>query len=327
LIRQVSIVTGFLGAGKTTLALGLIQSGAMRDVVLIVNDFGEASFDSIQIGSTGASYQAMDGGCICCSVKDDLLKTLHEIPRLFPDKKKVWIETSGISDPTDLVTLFESSSFLYESYVLNSVVCVVDARNDFNWLMKQDSAPQQLAAASCVVLNKYNLSDQGVDDLRMEVGSLNPIAEIQVVSLSDGKPISMDIVFGSVGYQIRDTDHGILKHDHAHETHGFTTHTIRWDGSVDETLFSDLLDAWIASPELDLLRLKGSVRTNDSDRRIVVQGVRKQVTFDYDDSEWPQSSALVVIGREITTTMIDGLHQQILTTQSEKQVEAEICQK
>jgi len=89
LIRQVSIVTGFLGAGKTTLALGLIQSGAMRDVVLIVNDFGEASFDSIQIGSTGASYQAMDGGCICCSVKDDLLKTLHEIPRLFPDKKGV----------------------------------------------------------------------------------------------------------------------------------------------------------------------------------------------------------------------------------------------
>jgi G3E family GTPase len=327
LIRQVSIVTGFLGAGKTTLALGLIQSGAMRDVVLIVNDFGEASFDSIQIGSTGASYQAMDGGCICCSVKDDLLKTLHEIPRLFPDKKKVWIETSGISDPADLVTLFESSSFLYESYVLNSVVCVVDARNDFDWLMTQDSAPQQLAAASCVVVNKYNLPDKAVDTLVMEVGSLNPVADIHVVSLRDDQPISVDIFFGSVAYQIRGTGDYLSTNNHAHETHGFTTHTIRWDGSVDESLFSDLLDAWIESPELDLLRLKGSVRINNSDRHIVVQGVRKQVTFDYDDSNWPRASVLVVIGREITQTMIDGLHQQILTAQSEKQVEAEICQK
>ncbi|MEL0223858.1 MAG: GTP-binding protein [Gammaproteobacteria bacterium] len=327
MIRQVSIVTGFLGAGKTTLALGLIQSGAMRDVVLIVNDFGEASFDSIQIGSTGASYQAMDGGCICCSVKDDLLKTLHEIPRLFPDKKKVWIETSGISDPAELVTLFESSSFLYNSYVLNSVVCVVDARNNFDWLMTQDSAPQQLAAASCVVVNRYNLPDKAIDTLVMEVGSLNPIADIQVVSLRDDKSIAIDIFFGSLAYQIQGAGAVLSTNNHARETHGFTTHTIRWDGSVDESLFSDLLDAWIESPELDLLRLKGSVHTNNSDRLMVVQGVRKQVTFDYDDSEWPQASVLVVIGREITQIMIDDLHQQILTAQSEKQVEAEICQK
>ena len=239
----------------------------------------------------------------------------------------MWIETSGISDPADLVTLFESSSFLYESYVLNSVVCVVDARNDFDWLMTQDSAPQQLAAASCVVVNKYNLPDKAVDTLVMEVGSLNPVADIHVVSLRDDQPISVDIFFGSVAYQIRGTGDYLSTNNHAHETHGFTTHTIRWDGSVDESLFSDLLDAWIESPELDLLRLKGSVRINNSDRHIVVQGVRKKVTFDYDDSNWPRASVLVVIGREITQTMIDGLHQQILTAQSEKQVEAEICQK
>jgi len=327
LIRQVSIVTGFLGAGKTTLALGLIQSGAMKDVVLIVNDFGEVSFDSIQIGSTGASYRAIDGGCICCSVKDDLLKTLHEIPSLFPDKKMVWIETSGISDPADLVTLFESSSFLYESYSLSSVVCVVDARNEFEWLMGQDSAPQQLALASCVVLNQYSRSDTDIDTLRTDICSLNPIADVRVASLRDDKPIPMDLFFGAVAYQVRGNEDNASLHDHAHETHGFNTHTIRWNETVDESLFSDALEAWIEPLELDLLRLKGYVRTDDSDKYIVVQGVRKQVTFDYDDLDWPQGSTLVVIGRDITKTMIDALYRQILTAQSDNRVEAEACQK
>jgi len=327
LIRQVSIVTGFLGAGKTTLALGLIQSGAMREVVLIVNDFGEASFDSIQIGSTGASYRAMDGGCICCSVKDDLLRTLHEIPSLFPDKKMVWIETSGISDPADLVTLFESSSFLYESYSLSSVVCVVDARNEFEWLMGQDSAPQQLALASCVVLNQHTRSYTDIDTLRTDILSLNPIADVRVVSLRDDKPMPIDLFFGAVAYQTRGNEDNVSLHDHAHQTHGFNTHTIRWNESVDESLFSAALEAWIESSDLDLLRLKGSVRTDDSGKYIVVQGVRKQVTFDYDDSDWPQASTLVVIGRDITKTMIDALHRQILTAQSDNRVEAEACQK
>ena len=111
---------------ETTLALALIRSGELKDAVLIVNDFGDASFDSVQVGATGTAYRAMDGGCICCTVKDDLLRTLHEIPSLFPDKASVWIETSGISNPSDLIPLFEGSSFLSRSYSLRSVVAVVD---------------------------------------------------------------------------------------------------------------------------------------------------------------------------------------------------------
>ena len=96
--RQVVLVSGFLGAGKTTLALRLIRTGALQNAVLIVNDFGDASFDSTQVSSTGVAYRAMDGGCICCTVKGDLLKTLHEIPDVFPGKGLIWIESSGISD-------------------------------------------------------------------------------------------------------------------------------------------------------------------------------------------------------------------------------------
>ena len=164
MIRPVSVVTGFLGAGKTTLALGLIRSGELKDAVLIVNDFGDASFDSVQVGATGTAYRAMDGGCICCTVKDDLLRTLHEIPSLFPDKTSVWIETSGISNPSDLIPLFEGSSFLSRSYSLRSVVAVVDGRNSFKWLLEQESAAEQLSMASVTIINRYNAA-QSLDPL------------------------------------------------------------------------------------------------------------------------------------------------------------------
>ena len=156
---------------------------------------------------------------------------------------------------------------------------MVDTRNEFEWLIGQDSAPQQLALASCVVLNQYTRSDADIDTLRTDILSLNPVADVRVLSLRDDKPMPIDLFFGAVGYQTRGNEDNAALHDHAHETHGFNTHKIRWNESVDESLFSAALEAWIESSDLDLLRPKGSVRTDDSGKYIVVQGVRKQVTI------------------------------------------------
>ena len=190
--RPVCIVTGFLGAGKTTLALGLIRSGELKDAVLIVNDFGDASFDSVEVGATGTAYRAMDGGCICCTVKDDLLRTLHEIPSLFPYKTSLWIETSGISNPSDLIPLFEGSSFLSESYSLQSVVAVVDGRNSFDWLLAQESAAEQLSMASISIINRHD-KVQGLDYLKQQLHSLNPLSDVHILSLKDEPPIPSDV--------------------------------------------------------------------------------------------------------------------------------------
>ena len=138
MIRQIFLVSGFLGSGKTTLALSLIRSGELQDAILIVNDFGDTSFDSIQVGTTGATYRSMDGGCICCTVKGELLKTLHEIPDMFPEKSVVWIESSGISDPSELLQIFSGSSFVTDFYSLQSVITVIDGRTCFDWLIKHN---------------------------------------------------------------------------------------------------------------------------------------------------------------------------------------------
>ena len=323
--RQVCIVTGFLGAGKTTLALELIRSDRLKDAVLIVNDFGDASFDSVQVGATGTAYRAMDGGCICCTVKDDLLRTLHEIPSLFPDKTSVWIETSGISNPSDLIPLFEGSSFLSRSYSLRSVVAVVDGRNSFDWLLAQESAAEQLSMATVMIVNRHDAA-HSLDPFKQQLQSLNPLADVHVLSLKDEPPITRDIFFGPANCYRQGQSLISSGHKHRHESHGYMTQTVRWEGTVDESEFVDLFGEWVEQIGPGLLRLKGTVRTHGNGQFMVIQGVRRHVTFDYNHSGWPAENVLVVIGRGIERDVVDTLADQILSLKN-KEIEAEICQK
>lgn len=296
----------------------------LKDAVLIVNDFGDAAFDSIQVGATGTAYRAMDGGCICCTVKDDLLRTLHEIPSLFPDKTSIWIETSGISNPSDLIPLFQGSSFLVDSYSLRSVVAVVDGRNSFDWLLEQESAAGQLSMASISIINQRDDTTQDLDCLKQQLLSLNPTSEVHVLSLKDEPPMAMDIFFGPSDYStLARISTG---YEHHHETHGYITQTIRWKGSVDETEFVDLLSHWIEQVGPGLLRLKGAIRTHEHEQFMIIQGVRQHVTFDYEHSGWPTENVLVIIGSSIERDAINRLMDEILSLKN-NELEAEICQK
>ena len=330
MIKPVTIVAGFLGAGKTTLALRLISQGMLRDAVLIVNDFGEVSFDSAQVASTGVAYRALENGCICCSAKDDLVKILHEIPELFPSKTEVWIETSGISAPGDLISLFQGSSFLSAHFQVSSVLTVVDGRCAIKWLSSQDSVVEQIAFASTILINDFGSPDEIENSVVDWIRTINPVAPISIRSLNNDAIKSFQSFF-DYAYQAPKPE--ILEKIRAPQNelnHGFCTHTIRWTGCLNERAFAVLIDDWIEKYGSGLLRLKGVARLDSKDELMVIQGVRRQMMFDYDSSsEWPDEGFLVLIGTKITEESVAGLSHNINSLSSQVGLlgEEETCQR
>ena len=203
------------------------------------------------------------------------------------------------------------------------MVAVVDGRNSLDWLLAQESVAEQLSAASVAIINRHDVA-QGLDHLKQKLETLNPLSDVHVLSLKDEPPITSDTFFDPADCYTRGQSR--ISIGHRHESHGYTTQTIRWEGTVEESEFVDLCTEWIEKIGSGLLRLKGTIRTHGNDQFMVMQGVRRHVTFDYNHSGWPTENVLVVIGRGIEREVVDSLLSDILSLKN-KETEAEICQK
>ena len=202
---------------------------------------------------------------------------------------------------------------------------MIDGRNSFDWLVAQESAGEQLSMASVSILNRHDQA-RGLDHFKRQLQSLNPLSDLHVLSLEDEPPLTIGTFLGPANYYARGQSLISIGHGRRHESHGYITQTIRWEGTVDESDFVDLFIEWLEQIGPGLLRLKGTVRTQVNDQFMIIQGVRRHVTFDYNHSGWPTENVLVVIGRDIEREVIDSLLGHILSLKN-KEMEAEICQK
>ena len=204
-------------------------------------------------------------------------------------------------------------------------MAVVDGRNSFDWLLAQESAAEKLSMATVMIINRHDAA-HGLDPFKQQLQSLNPLSDVHVLSLKNEPPITRDTFFGPANCYRQGQSLIPTVHQHRHESHGYTTQTVRWEGTVDESEFVDLFGEWVEQIGPGLLRLKGTVRTHGNGQFMVIQGVRRHVTFDYNHSGWPAENVLVVIGRGIERDVVDTLADQILSLKN-KEIEAEICQK
>ena len=180
-LLPVSVLTGFLGSGKTTVLNHLMQQPEMERTLVVINEFGEIGIDhDLMVKSTDEVVVEMASGCLCCTIRGDLVKTLREAPSRFAREGKLWfdrvvIETTGLADPTPILHTLMTDAHVARRYRLDGVITTVDAVNGHDTLDKQIESVKQAAVADRLLLTKTDLVEPAaLDSLRARLRTFNP---------------------------------------------------------------------------------------------------------------------------------------------------------
>ena len=318
-----TLITGFLGSGKTTLLNGLLSHPGMADTAVIINEFGEIGLDHLLIETAFEDAVLLKSGCICCTVRGDLVDTMTSLAALrksgeIPPFSRVAIETTGLADPAPILHTIMAEPSLTKLYRLDRVVTTVDAVNALSQLDNHYEAAKQAALADRLVLTKTDLVGDNVRVAVLErLRELNPLAPIAIVV--QGK-IDPDTLFGpapasEAERQSRlataatfgdghDHDHGDHhdEADHLAHHHGISTVSITREAPVPWPKLRAWLVALTSLKGPNLLRIKGIINVEGRAGPVVIHGVQHVFHPPVELAAWPSDdrrSQIVFITRNI----------------------------
>ena len=281
----VTIVTGFLGSGKTTVLNRLLRAPDLSDTAVIVNEFGEVSLDHLLIEQAIENAVLLKNGCICCTVRGDIVDTIQELFRKretgeLPYFRRIAIETTGLADPAPVVhTLIDAG----EPCHLDGIVTTADAMHVRRQIADQTEARNQIAIADRILLTKTDLVPAGdADAAEFAIRALNVHAPVHRVVDGD---ISPNDVFG-LGpaarpedwlHQANDShdhaDHAHHRPDHRHDHDGISSVVLKLDRSISGWALAGWLESVLSLRGTQVLRLKGIVRITGLTRPVVIQAI------------------------------------------------------
>ena len=265
----VTVLTGFLGAGKTTLLNRILTADHGRRVAVIVNEFGEVGIDHHLLISSDQEVVEMSNGCICCSVRGDLLRSLFQLLEHRDKFDTLMIETTGLADPAPVVQSFFVDDQIKSEYQLNGVITVVDAKHIFQQLKESPEAKEQIAFADMVLLNKIDLiNPEDLPELEYKIRNINGAARICQTRNSD-IDIATVLDLCSLDLEVK-----AEKHDHNHKhTEDIETVAIATPGDLDGLKLSQWFRELLAEFGERLMRMKGILNLRKDPDQFVFQGV------------------------------------------------------
>jgi len=312
----VTVLTGFLGAGKTTLLNRILTADHGRRVAVIVNEFGEVGIDHHLLISSDQEVVEMSNGCICCSVRGDLLRSLFQLLEHRDKFDTLMIETTGLADPAPVVQSFFIDDQIKAEYALNGVVTVVDAKHIFYQLGSSPEAKEQIAFADMVLLNKIDLiNPEDLPELEFKLRNLNGAARVCQTRNSD-VDISMLLDLRGLDLEIK-----AAKHDHHHaHTEDIETVAIEVPGDLDGVKISQWFRELIAEFGEQMMRMKGILNLRKDPDQFVFQGVH--MLFEgRPGRSWAETeeriNRLVFIGRNLNKDKITQGFMSCITTDGE----------
>jgi G3E family GTPase len=336
-----TILTGFLGAGKTTLLNRILREQHGLRIAVIENEFGQENIDNeILVRETGEQIVEMNNGCICCTVRGDLMVALNNLAQKRAAGEiafdRVVIETTGLANPGPVAQTFFVDEEVGANYLLDAVVTVVDARHAMDQLDRHEEAQRQVGFADKILLSKTDLVDAAaVEELTARLKRINPRAPISAsdfgraplaevldlrgFNLNDKLEIDPD--FLATG-EVHDHDHGHVhtdacdhSHDHHHGHHSddIAAFVFKSERPFDPERLDQFLGSMVQVFGPSMLRYKGVLLMAGADRKVVFQGVHQIMGSDlgakWEDGQ-PRGSKMVFIGKNLPKDVfIRGLEQ------------------
>lgn len=340
-----TILTGFLGSGKTTLLKRILTEAHGQKIAVIENEFGEENIDSdILVTESKEQIVQMSNGCVCCTIREDLREALQLLAAKkrqgLLDFDRVVIETTGLADPGPVAQTFFMDDEIAESYLLDSILTLVDAKHAPQQLNDRQEARRQVGFADQIFISKSELvSAEETEALVHRLKHMNPRAPQQKAHFGD---VPLKDIFDLRGFNLNaklDIDPDFLKeeedhhdHDHAHgehcdhpshkhEGHGHHHHTdddvksfvYKADRPFDPAKLEDFLGAIVNIYGPRMLRYKGVLNMKGTERKVIFQGVHQLMGSDL-GPEWGKDEArqsrMVFIGIELPREILEqGLEQ------------------
>jgi G3E family GTPase len=297
----VTVLTGYLGAGKTTLMNRILSEPHGKKYAVIVNEYGEAGIDGDLIVGADEEIFEMNNGCICCTVRGDLIRVIGGLMKRAGGFDGILIETTGLADPGPVAQTFFADADVAAKVKLDSIVTVVDAKHLPLRLKDSREAEEQIAFADVILLNKTDLVS--AEELARVEGMIRAINRFAKIVRTERCKVPLDQVLGLGSFDLNeilkhepdflkadDHDHG-HDHDHHHcghecndpshhhhehdHTHDVTVSSVSLtaDAPIDPVKFENWMGDLRASKGQDLLRYKGILDIAGSDRRLAIQGV------------------------------------------------------
>lgn len=338
-----TILTGFLGSGKTTLLKRVLHESHGEKIAVIENEFGEENIDSdLLVTESREQILQMSNGCVCCTIREDLRDTLRLLAakkrKGLLDFERVVIETTGLADPGPVVQTFFMDDEIAESYLVDSVITLVDAKHANEQLDTRQEARRQVGFADQIFLSKTDLvSEQDKDALIHRLKHMNPRAPIRAVHFGE---VPLKEVLDLRGFNLNDkleVDPELLKeeehehHDHEHHDHGHEhgehcahlhhhhydddvkSFVFRTDRLFDPAKLENFIGAIVNIYGPRMLRYKGVLAMRGTERKVIFQGVHQLMGSDL-GPEWgkaePRQSRMVFIGIDLPKDIFfQGLEQ------------------
>ncbi|TIP27019.1 MAG: GTP-binding protein [Mesorhizobium sp.] len=299
---KTSILTGFLGAGKTTLLNHLLSTSQHERIAVIVNEYGEVGIDGKLVVEAKDEIIELNNGCICCTVRSDLISAIQALLASGRPIDRIVIETSGLADPAPVIQSFVLDEVLAERLQLDAIITVVDARH-VERHMVLDEAMEQISFADVLLLNKTDLESRETLALtERKLRHLNPLARI-IRTQSSVVDRSAVLDIGAFDLKnILSIDPDILEeHDHEHDQ-SVGCVAIREPGPLDPTMFNAWVNRLLQASGKDMFRMKGVLQFEGDPRRYVFHGVHMTLEGRPGKAWMPSEqrmSEIVFIGRNL----------------------------